>query len=187
MTWVTVRSHDIGDTLLGIYALEEVFGVGGADAICACDQKQGRGVCVGVRAVWDQSQERLQVVAALSGRRSKSVGRSFASAAWSREKAAFGVAESVGQTAPKASQLGSKKVAAAIAKAFSWKIAHPGSEHVGALAGGVGFGEETQATSAAWTGLDGEGSTRAQSLQPSVDNRLQRLVSHRRWESDAKR
>ena len=86
MTWVTVQSHDIGDTFSGIYALERVFGVGGADAICACDQKQERGVCVCVCAVWDQSQERLQVVAALSGRRSKGVGRSFASAASSRKK-----------------------------------------------------------------------------------------------------
>ena len=28
MTWVTVQSHDIGDTFSGIYALERVFGVG---------------------------------------------------------------------------------------------------------------------------------------------------------------
>ena len=183
MTWVTVQSHDIGDTFSGIYALERVFGVGGADAICACDQKQERGVCVCVCAVWDQSQERLQVVAALWGRRSKGVGRSFASAASSREKAAFGVAASVGQSAPSASELGSKKVAAAVAKGFSWNAAHPGAEHVGALAGGVGFGEEAPAKGAARTGLDGEGSTRAQSLQRSVDNRLQGLVSHRRWKA----
>ena len=179
MTWVTVQSHDIGDTFSGIYALERVFSVGGADGICACDQKQERGVCVCVCAVWDQSQERLQVVAALSGRRSKGVGRSFASAASSREKAAFGVAASVGQSAPSASELGSKKVAAAVAKGFSWNAAHPGGEHVGALAGGVGFGEEAPAKGAAQTGLDGEGSTRAQSLQRSVDSRLQGLVSYR--------
>ena len=66
MTWVTVQSHDIGDTFSGIYALEKVFGVGSADAICAYDQKQERVVRVCVWAVWDQSQERLQVVAALS-------------------------------------------------------------------------------------------------------------------------
>ena len=183
MTWVTVQSHDIGDTFSGIYALERVFGVGGADAICACDQKQERGVCVCVCAVWDQSQERLQVVAALSGRRSKGVGRSFASTASSREKAAFGVAGAVGQSAPSASELGSEKVAAAVAKGFSWKAAYPGGEHVGALACGVGFGEEAPAKGAARTALDGEGRTRAQRLQRSVDNRLQRLVSHRRWKA----
>jgi hypothetical protein len=81
-------------------------------------------------------------------RKSKGVGRSFASAASSREKAAFGVAASVGQSAPSASELGSKKVAAAVAKGFSWNAAHPGGEHVGALAGGVGFGEEAPAKGA---------------------------------------
>ena len=34
MTWVTLQSHDIGDTFVGIYALEKVFGVGRAGAIC---------------------------------------------------------------------------------------------------------------------------------------------------------
>ena len=34
MTWVTVQSHDIGDTFPGIYALERVFGVGRAGPIC---------------------------------------------------------------------------------------------------------------------------------------------------------
>ena len=74
MTWVTVQSHDIGDTFPGIYALEKVFGVGSADAICSCSQERERVVCVDVWSVWDQSQEWLQVVAALSGRRSKSFG-----------------------------------------------------------------------------------------------------------------
>jgi putative transposase len=78
---------------------------------------------------------------------------------------------------------GAKKLRRRLQKAFSWNAAHPGGEHVGALAGGVGFGEEAPAKGAARTGLDGEGSTRAQSLQRSVDNRLQGLVSHRRWKA----
>jgi len=49
MTWVTVQSHDIGDTFPGIYALEKVFGVGRASAICFCRQEQERVVRV---AVW---------------------------------------------------------------------------------------------------------------------------------------
>ena len=117
----------------------------------------------------------------------KALARSFASAASSREKAEFGVARSVGQSAPKASELGSKKVAAAVAKGFSWNAAHPGGEHVGALAGGVGFGEEAPAKGAARTGLDREGSTRAQSLQRSVDNRLAQAGFAQAMESDANR
>ena len=40
MTWVTVQSHDIGDTFLGIYALERTFGVGGAALfVLACREK----------------------------------------------------------------------------------------------------------------------------------------------------
>ena len=42
-------------------------------------------------------------------------------------------------------------------KAFPGSAAHPGGEHVGALAGGVGFGEEAPAKGAARTGLDGRG------------------------------
>src|SRR5262252_1798891 len=116
MTWVTVQSHDIGDTFSGIYALESVFGVGGAGAICSGGEEQERTVRVGVWSVWDQSQDWLQVVAALSKRRSKSIGRCVASTASSMEKAPFGVAKSVGQTAPEAFAMGSKKVATAVAK-----------------------------------------------------------------------
>jgi hypothetical protein len=40
MTWVTVRTNDIGDTFLGIYALERTFGVGGAALfVLACREK----------------------------------------------------------------------------------------------------------------------------------------------------
>ena len=61
MTWVTVQSHDIGDTFLGIYALEKVFGVGSADAICSRAQEKERIVRFVVSSFWNQSQERLQM------------------------------------------------------------------------------------------------------------------------------
>ena len=86
MTWVTVQSHDIGDTFPGIYALEKTFSVGSASAICSCGQEQERVIRVAVWSFWDQSQERLQVVGALSGRGSQSFGGCFASAAPPKEK-----------------------------------------------------------------------------------------------------
>ncbi len=181
MTWVTVQSHDIGDTFLGIYALEKVFGVGGADAICSCGQEQERVVRVGVWSVWDQSQERLQVVAALSGRWSKSFGGWVATAASPRENARFLLADAFAQDAPGASALGSEKAAAAFAKSFFSSPTHSGGEHVGALAGGVAFSKEAASSGAARTALAVEGSTGAHRLQPSMDDRLQRLVSHGRW------
>jgi hypothetical protein len=55
MTWVTLQSHDIGDTFAGIYALEKVFGVGRAGAICSYSQERERVVRVNVWSVWDQS------------------------------------------------------------------------------------------------------------------------------------
>src|SRR6266567_178123 len=155
MTWVTVQSHDIGDTFPGIYALEKVFGVGSAGAICSCGQEQERVVRVGVWSFWNQSQERLQVVAALSSGRTKSFGECVAPAAPPRENAPFCLANAVAQTAPGASALGSNKVATAAQKSFP--------------------------SSPARSGLGMEGSTRGKRLQPSVDNRLQRLVSHGRW------
>jgi len=51
MTWVTLQSHDIGDTFAGIYALERVFGVGRAGAICSYSQERERVVRVGVWSV----------------------------------------------------------------------------------------------------------------------------------------
>ena len=48
MTWVTVQSHDIGDTFPGIYALEKTFSVGSASAICSCGQEQERVIRVAV-------------------------------------------------------------------------------------------------------------------------------------------
>ena len=181
MTWVTVQSHDIGDTFLGIYALEKVFGVGSAGAICSCAQEQERVVRVGVWSFWNQSQERLQMVAALSSWRTKSFGECVAPAAPPRENAPFYLANAVVQTAPGASALGSKKVATAAQKSFPPSPARSGGEHLGALAGGAAFGEEAQAPGAARTGIAEEGSTGSKRLQPNVDNRLQRLVSHGRW------
>src|SRR5262252_1597094 len=181
MTWVTLQSHDIGDTFPGIYALEKVFGVGSAGAICSCCQEQERVVRVGVWSVWNQSQDRLQVVAALSGGRSQSFGGCFASTAPPRENAPFSLANALDQAASGTSALGSKEVATAAAKSFSWDPAHSGGKHASALDGRVAFGEEAQAASTTRTALAAEGSTRAKSLQRSVDNRLQRLVSHRRW------
>jgi hypothetical protein len=74
-----------------------------------------------------------------------------------------------------------KKVATAAQKSFPSSPARSGGEHLGALACGAAFGEEGQAPGAARTGVAEEGSTRSKRLQPSVDNRLQRLVSHGRW------
>jgi hypothetical protein len=181
MTWVTVQSHDIGDTFPGIYALEKTFSVGSASAICSCGQEQERVIRVAVWSFWDQSQERLQVVGALSGRGSQSFGGCFASAAPPKENASFCVANAVAQSATGASSLGSKKVATIAATSFSRAEAASGGEHVGALACGVAFGEEAAAPGAARTAPAVEGSTRANRLQPSVDDRLQRLVSHGRW------
>jgi hypothetical protein len=160
MTWVTVQSYDIGDTFPGIYALEKVFGVGSAGAICSCAQEQERVVRVGVWWFWNQSQERLQVVAALSSRRTKSFGECVAPAAPPRENAPFCLANAVAQTAPGASALGSKKVATAAQKSFPSSPARSGGEHLGALAGGAAFGEEAQAPGAARTGLAMEEYTR---------------------------
>ena len=179
MTWVTLQSHDIGDTFAGIYALEKVFGVGRAGAICSYSQERERVVRVDVWSVWDQSQDWLQVAAALSPRRTKSFGGCVASATSPRENAPYCLANAFACAAPGASALGSKKVATAVAKSFSSSPPPSGSEHVGALAGGVALGEEATATGAAGTGVAVEGSTRAKRLQSSVDDRLQRLVSHR--------
>jgi hypothetical protein len=176
-----VQSHDIGDTFLGIYALEKAFGARRAWAICSCRQEQERFVCVGVWSFRNQSQDRLQVAAALSGRRVKSFGGCVASAALPRENASFCLANTVAQSAAGAPALGSKKVAPAAAKSFSSSLLCSGGEHVGALAGGAAFGKEAQAKGAAWSGVAVEGSTRTQRLQPGVDNRLQGLVSHGRW------
>ena len=109
MTWVTVQSHDIGDTFPGIYALEKVFSVGSAGAICSCAQEQKRVVRVAVWSFWDQSQERLQVVAALSGWWSKSFGGCFASAAPPRENAPFCLANAVVQSCARSIRAGEQK------------------------------------------------------------------------------
>ena len=76
---------------------------------------------------------------------------------------------------------GAKKLRRLLKRAFPPSPARSGGEHLGALAGGAAFGEEAQAPGAARTGIAEEGSTRSKRLQPSVDNRLQRLVSHGRW------
>src|SRR5437870_4944235 len=100
MTWVTVQSHDIGDTFLGIYALERIFGVGGAGAICSRLQGQRRVVRVVVSSVWDQSQDRLQMVETLSRRGSQSSGRCVAPAMLPRENASFFLAQTFASSAP---------------------------------------------------------------------------------------
>jgi hypothetical protein len=148
MTWVTVQSHDIGDTFLGIYALERVFGVGGAGAICSWSQWQRRVVRVGVSSFWDQSQDRLQVVEALFCRRSQSSGGCFATAPPPRENARLLLANAFAPSAPGASALGTQKIEATVGKSFSPSQAHSGREYSGALAFGVQFGEEAQATGA---------------------------------------
>jgi len=96
-----------------------------------------------------------------------------------RENAPYYLANAFGCATPGASALGSKKVATAVAKSFSSSPPPSGSEHVGALAGGAALGEEATATGTAGTGVAVEGSTSAKRLQSSVDDRLQRLVSHR--------
>ena len=164
MTWVTVQSHDIGDTFLGIYALEKVFGVGSAGGICSCAQEQERAVRVGVWSFWNQSQERLQMVAALSSWRTKSFGGCVAPATPPRENAPFYLANAVVQTAPGASALGSKKIATAAEKSFPPSPARSGGEHLGALAGGAAFGEEAQAPGAARTGIAEEENTGSKRL-----------------------
>src|SRR6267378_2504976 len=80
MTWVTVQTNDIGDTFLGIYALERSFGIGGASAICLRLQGKKGVVRVVVSWFWDQSQERLQMAQALSGEGSQGLGGRFVSA-----------------------------------------------------------------------------------------------------------
>ncbi len=81
MTWVTVQTNDIGDTFLGIYALERSFGIGGASAICLRLQGKKGVVRVVVSWFWDQSQERLQMAQALSGEGSQGLGGRFVSGA----------------------------------------------------------------------------------------------------------
>src|SRR5260370_38120710 len=66
MTWVTIQTHDIGDTFLGIYALERVFGIGGADAICPRLQGKKGVLRFIVPSFWDQSQAWLQMAQTLS-------------------------------------------------------------------------------------------------------------------------
>ena len=65
---------NIGDTFAGIYPLEKVFGVGKSGRDCSYSQERERVVRVDVWSVCDQSQDWLQVAAALSPRRTQSFG-----------------------------------------------------------------------------------------------------------------
>src|SRR5471032_641062 len=134
MTWVTVPTNDIGDTFLGIYALERTFGVGGTAAVCSCLEGKGRVLHVVVSSIWDQSQERLQVVEALSGGGSQGIERRFASAPLLCKSASLFLARSFAPSPRSASALGPKEAASGAAKNISRNEARSGREHSGALA-----------------------------------------------------
>src|SRR2546428_12570631 len=111
MTWVTVQTHDIGDTFLGIYALERAVGVGGPEAICRRVQGKRRVLGVVVWSFGNQSQERIQVAKALSGGGSQGSGGSFASALLLRKSASQFLARPVALPAPSTSAVGAKEAA----------------------------------------------------------------------------
>src|SRR6266536_565758 len=117
MTWVTVQTNDIGDTFLGIYALERSFGVGGAGAICLRVQGKKGVVRVVVSLVWDQPQERLQMAQALLCGGSQGIGGRFASASLLRKSASRFLARTFASSAQSASTLGPKEAATAAARA----------------------------------------------------------------------
>ena len=148
MTWVTVQSHDIGDTFPGIYALEKTFGVGSANAICSWGQEQERVLRVAVWSFWDQSQERLQVVAALSGRGSQKLWRMLRVARATEGKCIILCGEDGCVRCARSIRVGEQKVATLAATSFPWAKAPSGSEHAGALACGVAFGQEAAASGA---------------------------------------
>ena len=135
MTWVTVQTNDIGDTFLGIYALERVFGVGGAEAVCPRLQGKKGVLHVVVSSFWGQSQERLQVVEALSGGGSAGFEGCFASAPLLCKSASLFLARSFASSTRSASALGPKEAASGAAKNISWNEARSGSEHSGTMAG----------------------------------------------------
>jgi hypothetical protein len=153
MTWVTVQSNDIGDTFWGIYALERSFGVGGAGAICFRLQGKKGVVRVVVSAVWDQSQERLQVDRALSARGSTGHEGRFASAPLLCKSASGFLARSFAPSTRSTSAVGSKEAATGAAKNFSSSQAGSGGEHSGALAEAMQFGSQAQAARPAWSGF----------------------------------
>src|SRR5205823_2349401 len=116
MTWVTIRTHDIGDTFLGIYALERVFVIGGADAICTRLQGKKGVLRFIVPSFWDQSQERLQMAQTLSAGGSQGLGGCFAAASLLRKSVSHFLAGSFASSAQQASALGAKEAAAPVAK-----------------------------------------------------------------------
>ena len=153
MTWVTVQSHDIGDTFLGHLCLGKSFRCRkrGCDLFLRSKARASRSrLCV---LVWDQSQERLQVVAALSSWRIKGFGGSSRRPRFEGKSSLFVAASIFAKVRQAHPRWGAKSCGGVLQKSFPWNAAHPGGEHLGALAGGAAFGEEAPATGAARTGL----------------------------------
>ena len=130
MTWVTVQSHDIGDTFPGIYALEKVFGVGARVRLVLALRTRAI-VRVVVWSFWDQSQERLQWWQRYRAGGVKALGMRASAASRGKSIVLFG--DAVGQSAPARPRWGAKKLRRLL-KELS-PAARSGGEHLGALAG----------------------------------------------------
>jgi len=132
-----------------------------------------------VSALWNQSQDWLQMEESLRARWAQRVAGSAPSSAPLSEAGFGGVAETHSRNSTATSELGQQEASRSIVQRISWgksSICTNGRQLAEKIEADTGCSAQAERTAVAAKRVD---SSRQE--QPCLDRRLQRLVSHTRW------
>ena len=124
----------MGNTFWGVYALARKAALGNPHAVCVGGRRRPRKFCGFVSSIRLQSQDGLQMVAALSNGWPPPADRSAPPPPAAAGGVCHAVAGAVAATAPTSPALGAEKIAGAAAANLAAEPPLAGRQHVGALA-----------------------------------------------------
>ena len=169
----------MGYTFWGVYALARKAALGNPHAVCVGGRRRPRKFCGFVSSIRLQSQDGLQMVAALSNGWPPPADRSAPPPPAAAGGVCHAVAGAVAATAPTSPALGAEKIAGAAAANLAAEPPLAGRQHVGALAPPLAVDRTPVVPGAARAtppGPTADGGARA---ERSLDRGFQRLVPHR--------